>query len=447
MKKTTHDLKRQLKLINPFAGTQPVVIGLSILAAIIIWFAIVLTVYPSTPKRFYNIPVKVDLTGTNAEANGLSAVGCDVESVSVELTGDRSQIGLLTADDLTAYAEVGALSSTGSYTVNIDVRTDTGISFSVDKVVPNTATIKLDKIETRTFNVEASFPNIVVTSGHSLDMEDVVCDPPTIDITGPSAQLSEIDKVVVYSNKSIEISSSYSLYSSDVQLYTDEGARLDADSIEIPSVDFQISIPILTQAELELTYGLLGLPSSFTDDDVAWLRERLQLSEDTITLASQTSTAFSDKQSLSVGYVSMSEVGLDYSKTMDITLEDDLINLSGVQQVTVALDNEGLSSRTFRVSADNISIINPPSSYNFDLVTKRMDITVVGDAEVLETLDADDIIVTVDLLNYEVASYPSESFTWSSSISFYQQGRVWAIGSYRIALNRSDIVTENDDNL
>lgn len=165
MKKTTHDLKRQLKLINPFAGTQPVVIGLSILAAIIIWFAIVLTVYPSTPKRFYNIPVKVDLTGTNAEANGLSAVGCDVESVSVELTGDRSQIGLLTADDLTAYAEVGALSSTGSYTVNIDVRTDTGISFSVDKVVPNTATIKLDKIETRTFNVEASFPNIVVTSG------------------------------------------------------------------------------------------------------------------------------------------------------------------------------------------------------------------------------------------------------------------------------------------
>ncbi len=110
MKKTTHDLKRQLKLINPLAGTQPVVIGLSILAAIIIWFAIVLTVYPSTPKRFYNIPVKVDLTGTNAEANGLSAVGCDVESVSVELTGDRSQIGLLTADDLTAYAEVGALS-------------------------------------------------------------------------------------------------------------------------------------------------------------------------------------------------------------------------------------------------------------------------------------------------------------------------------------------------
>lgn len=427
-------------------SSKPAVIVMCVFAALIVWFAIVMNVYSSIPVRFYNIPVKVDLTGTNAEANGLSVVECEIETVSVELVGDRTQIGRLTAEDLTAYAEIGGISATGQFTVNLDVRTDTGISFDVNSITPSSTAVRLDKIETRTFDVEPSFPNIIVTSGHALDMEDVVCTPSTIDITGPSAQLAKIGKVMVYSNKSIEISSSYSLYSRETQLYTSEGARLDTDSLslEIPSVDFQISIPILTQKELALTYDLIGLPSSFTKEDQEWLRERLQLSEDTITLASQTSSAFTDKESLSVGYVRMSELGLDYSETMDITLEEDFINQSGIQQVQLSLDSEGLSSRSFTVDSDNISIINQPTNYDFKLVTKRLDLTVVGDAEVLETLDADDIIVTVDLLNYDVETYPSESFTWPSSISFYQQGRVWAIGSYRIALDRTDVSSDEE---
>ena len=422
-------------LLAEFFNRKPVVIVSSILCALIVWFAIVVKVYPSTPVRFYNIPVIVDLTGTNAEANGLSVVECTVDTVNVELTGNRSQIGRLTAEDLVAFADVGAISATGQYELNLDVRSDTGISFTVDTIAPSSASVRLDKIETRSFDVEASFPNIVVTSGHALDMEDVVCDPSTIEITGPSAQLNEIDRVVVYSNKSTEISSSYSLYTSDVQLYTDEGALLDTDSLELPAVDFQISIPILTQKTLGLTYDLIGVPGSFDQD---WLRERLTLSEDSITLASQTSTAFSDKETLSVGFVRMSEIGLDYSTEMDIALEDDYINQSGIQQVTLSLDNEGLATRTFTVDSENISIINQPSNYDFNLITKRLDITVVGDAEMLDELNADDIIVTVDLLNFEVDSYPSASFSWASTISFYQKNRLWAIGSYRIALERKD---------
>ena len=435
MKKRIHDIPR---ILGTFFSRKPVVIILSVLCAIVIWFTIAVNVYPSTPVRFYNIPVKVDLSGTNAEANGLSVVECEVETVNVELTGDRSQVGNLTAEDLIAYADVGGISSSGSYSLSLDVRTDTGITFTVDTITPSKTNVRLDKIETHTFDVEASFPNLVVTSGHTFDMEDVVCEPSTIEITGPSAQLSEISKVVVYSDKSAEISSSYSLYSNELQLYTEEGALLDMDSFDIPSVDFQISIPILSQKTLELTYDLIGVPSSFTKADQDWLRERLTLSEDSITLASQTSSAFTDKDSLSVGYVRMSEIGLDYSATMDIALEDDYINQSGIQQVTLSLDNEGLTSRTFTVDTSNISIINAPTNYDFNLITKRLDVTVVGDEEALDALDADDIIVTVDLLNFDVDTYPSESFSWPSSLSFYQQSKMWAIGSYRIALERVD---------
>ena len=424
-----------------FISSRPVALIMSVMTALIIWFAIVTNVYSTTPVRFNNIPVQVDLTGTNAEANGLSVVDCDVQTVNVELVGDRSQIGLLTADDLAAFVDVGSISSSGQFTLSLDVKAKKNIGFTVASITPNVTSVKLDRIETRTFDVEPSFPNIVVTSGHALDREDVVCDPPTIDITGPSAQLAEIGRVVVNSNKSVEISSSYSLYANDVQLYTAEGARLDADQIEIPSVDFQISIPILTQKELDLTYDLIGIPPGFDQD---WLRERLTLSENSITLASQTGNAFAN-DSLNVGFVRLNEIGLDYSTTMEIKLEDGYINQSGIQEVTLSLDSEGLSSRSFTVGSDNLKITNKPTNYDFDLVTKRLDITVVGDKEVLDKLDSDDIIVTADLLNYDKEQYPSESFTWSATISFYQQGRVWAVGSYRIALDRSEVRTPSVD--
>ena len=108
--------------LDEFLGHRPVALVLSILLALIIWFAVIMNVYPSTPVRFYNIPVQVDLSGTNAEANGLSVVDCDVHTVNVELIGNRSQIGNLTADDLVAYADVGAISTTGQFTMNLDVK-------------------------------------------------------------------------------------------------------------------------------------------------------------------------------------------------------------------------------------------------------------------------------------------------------------------------------------
>ena len=372
-----------------------------------------MNVYPSTPLEFNNIPLQVDLSGTNAAANGLSLVECNVESVNVKLTGDRSQVGRLTAEDLIAYAEVGTTSTAGEYTLNINVTADNGITFNVDSISPAQATIRLDKIETRTFDVTPNYPNIKVTSGHAKDDDDVTCDPSTIDITGPSAQLNEIKEVVVYTDRKQEIDSPYSVYTNEVRLYTDNHALLDTDSLEIPKIDFQINIPVLTVKELQLTYDILGAPTKFDTD---WLKDRLQLSEENITLAAQTSSAFSDLESWYMGYIRLSDIKLEYSSTFDIDLGGEYINRSGIEQVTVTLDNEGLVERDFSIGQENISIVNAPTSYEFELVTKKMSITVIGTEEELDELTPDDIVVIVDLQNYNAEQ--ASDFSWTPTISF-----------------------------
>ena len=415
-----------------FMGSKPVHVIGSIFLAIILWFAIAVNVYPTTPKSFSDIAVTVDLSGSMAAANGLSPVSCDVETVNVTVLGDRSRIGNLKAEDLVAHVEPGNISSAGEYSMPITVEPVNGITFEVDSITPSTAKVKLDKIESKTYSVEASFPNIRVTSGHALDSEDVVVEPSTVEITGPSAQLAEIDRVVVYSDKKQEIDGTFQLYSNQINLYTSSGALLDQESLTLPTTDFQITIPILTTKEMKLTYRLLGAPTGF---DPAWLAERLCFSEETITLASQTSSAFADKDTLEVGTVRLSEVGMDYSKNITIELDDEYTNRSGIEDVTLTLNNEGLATKQFTVTGENISVKNPPADYNFNVVTKRLTITVIGSEETLNSLSADDIIVTADLLNYDNAEQAS-SFTQQAVISFYNKSDVWAYGSYSISLDR-----------
>ncbi len=422
-----------------FMARKPMAIVGAVLCAIVVWFVIALNVYPSTPVQFNNIPLEVDLTGSMAEANGLSTVSCNVEKVNVQLTGDRSQIGRLSAENLTAYVEFDEISSAGEYSMQINLRTDNGVAFNVDTITPTHAVIRLDKIETRTYDVEASFPNIRVTAGHALDSDDVAVEPATVDITGPSAQLDAIGKVVVYSDKSQDIDSSFQLYTNQLDLYTGDGALLDDENLSLPTTDFCINIPVLTTKELQLVYTIPGVSSEETLD---WLHERLKLSEETITLASKTSSAFVN-DTFTVGSIRLSEVGLDFTKTFNIELDDEYINRTGIQQVTMTLDSEDIKSRDFTVSSDNIQIINPPAGYDFCVITKQLNVTIIGAADVLDTLSANDILVTVDLLNYTNTEQLS-SFTWPAVISFYDKEKLWAYGSYDISVDRLEKETTTE---
>ncbi|MBQ8928626.1 MAG: hypothetical protein IJ055_10205 [Oscillospiraceae bacterium] len=409
---------------------RPVLITLSVLAAVLIWFTISVTVYKTTHVTVNHIPVEVELTGTAAEAAGLSVVSCDLDTVNAVITGNRSEVGILTNKDLTAYAELGNISTSGEYTLDIVLRTENGIAFTAESISPAHAVVSLDKIETRPYDVTAAFPYISITAGHAMAEDEITCEPPTINITGPATQLDEIGRVEVYTDKSLSLDSTYSLYASKVNLYTDEGAILDTDTYEIPATSFQINIPILTQMELPLTYTIRNAPTTFDED---WLRERLTLSEDSITLASKTNTALASQKDWNVGFTKLDDIGLDYSNTFTIDTGEELINRSNLQQVTLTLDNEGLASRDLAVTRDNINVINVPSGYDFDVVTKSLTVTVIGPEEELEELNAKDIIVAVDLQNHEITQ--SMSFTEDASISFYNEEHLWAVGSYKIAID------------
>ncbi len=429
------------KWLNQVGQSRPATIALSVFFAILIWFTVSVVVYPTTPVTLYNIPVVVELKGTSAEKSGLSMVSCDVETVDVQIVGDRSEVGVLTEEDLTAYAVIQDVTTTGEYTLALTVRTEENIDFETNEISPATVNVTFDRIETREFEVTPSFPNIKITTGHTMDT--VTCDPATIEIKGPSAQLDKIKSVMAKSDKQEEIDSSYSLYSDEVILYTADGSILDAAGLEIPDVDFLINIPLLTQKTLDLSYEIRNVPSTF---DIAWLREQLQLSAETITLATPNNAALENQETFNIGnigeFIKLEDIGLNYSKTFDVSVSDGIINKSGLQDVTLTLNAEGLDKRDFVVGNDNITIVNAPSTYDFEVITQNMTITVIGPTEELDKLSTKDIAVTVDLFNYNAGQ--ASSFSEAPLISFMGSDKLWAYGAYNVAIDCTEKSNSED---
>ncbi len=66
------------------------------------------TVYPTMSTTVHDVPVIVDITGTNAERNGLQAVTPedDIPKIDVRLEGNRVDVGNIQSSDVIVKAVV-----------------------------------------------------------------------------------------------------------------------------------------------------------------------------------------------------------------------------------------------------------------------------------------------------------------------------------------------------
>ena len=160
--------------------------------------------------------------------------------------------------------------------------------------------------------------------------------------------------------------------------------------------------------------------------DTEFLRNRLKFSMDEITLAAQNSN-IKDLTSWNLGSIVLSTVDLHYQKTFEIDTRGQFNNLSGITTVQVALDTEGLASKTIRVT--DIPVVNAPSSYKYSVVTRSLSITVIGPEEDIKDLTEKDLLVTADLTGYSVKD---ASFEHEVTVTAPDYSKVWASGSYTV---------------
>ncbi len=412
-------------------GNLPMII-LSLLLAILIWLVVAMTLYPSIPKTIENIPLSVDIAGSPAADSGLSVISCDVDTVDVQLVGSRTQIGNLNAENLTAYVDYENVTSTGKKTLSIKVKSDSGINYEVKSITPSTAVVELDKYDTLPFEVKPKIPNVKYAEGKTIDPDEFTCEPDIINITGPSAQLAKISSVYAVSDRSLTLDSSYTLNSDEVQLFSEDGTRIDASSLLFDTSTFTINIPVLTQKTVKPVVQILNAPTDFDQSCLDF-----KMSADSLTIASNNS--FSEiPDTLDIGKIPLSDLDIGYSNTFDISsvLETSgMINKSGIDSITVTLNDEGLAKKEIVLDGSSIRLSNTPNdNYDYDILTQKLTISVIGPEGVISELTASDFTADVNLLNADTSQ---DQFNYDVTISCLTHDNVWSVTKAKVSIKKT----------
>ena len=404
-----------------FFSSKRVLMVLSLLLGIIAWLVVSLVVDPNVTTQVDNIPVEVELTGS-AQLNGLDVVDRDDLAVSVQITGAIYTVGNLTADDFTATVDAGDITEPGTYQLEVSVvKNNThDETYNVDYPVQSSISVTLDQFEQATFVVEASVSNKTLSQSGTI-MGELVCNPTSVTLTGPAAEIDQIQRVALENTETMDLTKSTTV-SGNFVFYDENGAVLEqSGNVTTDAVDPRITIPVYRRESLPLTFDYINVPAGL---DIQRLNYSMTNENISVGVLVDAGTV---PDSISLGQIDVRNIEEDYSYTFEVSLPNGYLNLSELEEVTVTF-TDTLESTV--LAGTNIVTANRPSDYSITVNTDRLSgITFVGLPEDIAALTSDDVVVTLDFANVRLTRGEQRV---RASISLNNGAMAWAVGEYYV---------------
>ena len=210
-------------------------IGYKILAlifAFVLWMVILNVTDPDISKTITNIPVTIENEDAVLDGTQVYEI-VSGQSTSITVTGSRSVISSLTADDFTATVDFTELSITNAVLITVELTGDMSkYSNKVDIEIKTTSmVISIDAITTVKIPVEVQYTGVIATN---MIIDSTSVTPEYVEITAPASILDTIVSVVAYVDYA-DVDGSTSVRS-DANIYDSEGNTVDLGSYG--SVDY-----------------------------------------------------------------------------------------------------------------------------------------------------------------------------------------------------------------
>lgn len=401
---------------------KPLYIVLAIVIACSMWLYVRSVDASDQTRTISNIPVS--FVGEDVlNANGLMYIGNGRETVSLTVQGPWRTISQLRRDNITVQVDLSRIAAEGQYNQAYDITWPNNVpsgTFSLVGREPFYVPVDVGKRTTQNVEIRGVFLGSVADGYQAGEFS---FQPATIEVSGSAQDTAQVAYAQVTLNRekldqTVREEMAYVLIGQD-------GEALENSNLKTSPETVNVTLPVVVVKEVPLTVDFIpgGGVTGGEDSHVKW-----SIEPETIMLAGS-ETDLAAYSSIDLGSVDLSKVISTEKFTFPIPIDQDVENLSGVQEATVSVSVQGLESRSF--TTENIELV-VSDGVEAQLVTRSLTVQVRGNAEALDQILPQYIKVVADLS--DLSSIPDGQSLVPAKVSLMGVADAGVIGDYKISV-------------
>lgn len=364
---------------------------LAVLIALVLWLAIVNVNDPEKTITVSNIPISV----TNESAITSRDMVYNVKSeqyLNITVSGKRSIVSNLSAEDFRATASLKELSKVNSIPVDVTTKNASlGRKITIVKQSAQTILVDVENLEEKDFTDLVVEYTGKVADGYVAGLSSMSTDEVTV--KAPTSIIDKIKKVAV--RCSLDGTNTNISKKCPVILYDKNDKEIKSDEIELSDKKIRVNVNVLRAKQVPISTinkDELGKPADgYVVDDVI-------LSSDSITVYGSEESLDSIESLDIQDDIDVSDAKGDVTQNIDVTGKlPKGLSVSGESTITVKVVIKKLITRTFEYDASEVSLNDLTSDLDVQLVTKKVKVTLQGEEEVINQLTKDDMAISADL--------------------------------------------------
>ncbi|MBQ4064563.1 MAG: hypothetical protein IJD10_00535 [Clostridia bacterium] len=379
--------------------------------AFFLWYYAASTDTTVSEETFTSIPVTI------INESGFAVLSGDDVTVDVRVSGKRSLMNKISADDIVAYVEMSSVTEAGKHQLPLQFELPNGVT--LEKASLSSVTLYAGNMTTVSVPVKVEITNYMLEDSYELGLGAITTDIRQVTVTGPESILSRIDRAVLAAD--IGHVTRTVTYSGDIKLVDADGKTITDNYVTVNHTAITATIPVYKHRDvpIEVTYK----HGYFNETNCAVMTEPA-----TIRIRGEADVVDAVKLSYEIDEKSVSgEASYSYGLSLPATVE----NLSGAQTVTVSVKPKGMSTRT--VSIFNLNVSNPAGlSYElaYDPLIEPLRITLYGETALVSRISTVSITATLDLSGQSGTGTVNAPVTIRFADAF--AGKVYELGSYTV---------------
>lgn len=363
--------------------------------AILVWLYDVTVVNPNDSVVFSNIPVSF-VNEDAMRSNGLMMTEGNDGTVTLRISGRRSELKKLSKNNIQVNVDLGKITTYGHHELTYSVQYPANISsgdLTIDSRTPAAVSITVEHYIQREVEVRTVFEgnNKTATDGGSLviDTDAMQISPAQIVVTGPSELVESIDCARIVINREDITQTTVADY--EYVLLDTSGEEIEREELVTDCETLSVSIPVLKYKEVPLL--LKTQPGGgATDENITYTMsaDRIKISGDPVSV---------DRiNQIELGFLDYASITGPTSKTYPVILPEGINNTTGLAEVEVSIKVSGLNVTTMSVS--DFELINVAEGLSAEAISESVQLTLRGTPAALNSLNLDDVIVSVDLSGF-----------------------------------------------